>query len=151
MRVRFILPLIGLLLFAIGSYASLRFNRLTHPNSHKYFWWSSIRLDSDPLNRHPDRPVCDPVEASSAPCWEHVSLWVDPGGLAEAFMISALPAFLTGKALAGGLGHLGISEVKTFMLCTPVLVSVWYYFLAWFCVWCVRHLRRRLNRRLLQT
>jgi hypothetical protein len=50
---RLILPVIGLILFAGETYQSVRTNRLEERNPDRYFWWASIRLDSDPLNKHP--------------------------------------------------------------------------------------------------
>jgi hypothetical protein len=47
-RWRVVLPVIGIILFSVVSYHSLRVDRET-PS--RYFWWSSIRLDSDPSNR----------------------------------------------------------------------------------------------------
>lgn len=53
MRIRFslVLPAVGILLFAAVSLAAWR-NRENHV-SKNYFWWSSIRLNSDPQNHRP--------------------------------------------------------------------------------------------------
>jgi hypothetical protein len=44
-----ILPILGVLMFALGSYQSVRLNRIL--SSHKCYYWSVIRLDREPLNR----------------------------------------------------------------------------------------------------
>jgi len=57
-----VLPLCGLALFLQGSYQGFRFNRRIYANRlTRYFYWASLRLDPDPLNRHP-------VLESVAPC-----------------------------------------------------------------------------------
>jgi len=42
-------------------------------------------------------------------------------------MISAIPAFAVGAIAVGGLGRLGISQVSSFMVLMPLLISTWYY------------------------
>jgi hypothetical protein len=137
-----VLPLLGLLIFGIGSYGSYRFNQ--HTSIDKYYWWSSIRLDRDPLNRHPPvTPTCDPGDAN---CFQTISIWVDPGGLAIILMTSAFPVFFVGKTLAHILGRLGVSEVTTFMISVPIVMFAWYYFLSWLGFRIVARLRRRHQR-----
>jgi len=131
MKPRLILPAVGLFLFAFGTYGSVRFNREIPPNLHRYFWWSSIRLDSDPLNTQTESSYSCDASPKEAPCWESVSIWVDSGEFAKIFIICAFPAFLTGKVVVRGLGRIGISEVKTFMFAMPPLIFAWYYFVAW--------------------
>ena len=42
----------GLILFGLLTYGSIRVNRDTRYGHHRrYFWWGSVCLDSDPLNR----------------------------------------------------------------------------------------------------
>ena len=131
MRWRLVLPLVGLFLFSIGSIGSFRFNRQILYGSGKYFWWSSIRLDRDPLNKHPR--AMTPCNPATADClgWDPVSIWVDPGWLAKALMISAFPAFVAGASIVGILGRFGVSQVVTFMIVMPPLICAWYYFVAW--------------------
>jgi hypothetical protein len=63
-RWNLVLPLCGLALFLLGAYQGFRFTRRTYGiRPTRYFYWASIRLDSDPLNRHP-------VPESLAPCKE---------------------------------------------------------------------------------
>jgi hypothetical protein len=136
-----VLPLLGLLLFGVASYASYRFNQ--HTNIDKYYWWSSIRLDRDPLNRHP--AVTRSCNLGDADCvqWEPLSIWVEPGGFTMVLMTSAFPAFFLGKAVAHAVGRLGVSEVTTFMISVPILMFAWYYFLIWSGLQIVARLRRR--------
>jgi len=126
------LPALGLLLFALGTYKSVRFNRSQSVSSGKYFYWSSIRLDSDPINRHKVNSNACGVVASDQPlCWEPSSIWVEPGWLSEVFILSALSAFLAARPIVHGFARLGVSEVTTFMISVPLLVFGWFYLLGW--------------------
>ena len=59
MRWRPILCLWGLLLFGLLTYASVQGNReMRHGRHGRYFWWGSVRLDSDPLDKHPTLEPC---------------------------------------------------------------------------------------------
>jgi len=137
-RWRFVLPIIGLLLFTGVTYDSLRMNREVKNESGRYFWWSSIRLDSNPSSRRPSTPC----KNEGADCTEEpIYLWVDAGWLTKLLLLSALPALLIAKAIVDGLGRLGISEVATFMFFTPLLIAMWFYFVG-------RLLDRWVDRRL---
>jgi hypothetical protein len=48
-RWRVVLPAVGLLLFAGLTYDSVRINRENN-NAGRYFWWLTLRLDSEPGN-----------------------------------------------------------------------------------------------------
>jgi hypothetical protein len=127
------LPAIGLFLFSAESYHSVRTNREVQHTSSRYFWWSSVRLDSDPLNRHPEAKGATPCKNGEENCvtWELRYIWVDPALLTRFLMLSAFPAFVVGGLAVGDLGRLGISELSTFMLLMPVLIVAWYYFVGW--------------------
>jgi len=90
MRVRwqYLLPIVGLLLFAAVTYNSLPVNHATAHKS-RYFFWSAIRFDSDPQNKRSSAPCI----AGSADCegWELVAISVNPGWLGRTLFISALP------------------------------------------------------------
>jgi|SRR5215472_7520017 len=121
MRWRLILPALGLLLFAAEAYESNRdWNIQSSP--HRYVWWSFIRLDSDPLNRS--------IRKDKAG-WDLPYQIVDPGYLANASLLSGLPVFVASAFIMAGLSRLGVSQVLTFMISTPVLLFAWYYFLGW--------------------
>ena len=130
-RWRIVLPVIGLALFGAESYHSVRFNRETHQIPSRYFWWSSIRLDSDPLNRHPQGAT--PCKNGQVNCgtWVLRDTWVEPALLTRFQMLSAFPAFSVGGLAVGGLGRLGISQVPSFMFLMPLLIFAWYYFIGW--------------------
>src|SRR5215468_2779200 len=125
-RWRLILPILGLLLFGFGSYVSFRTERVNPLPSNRYFWWASIRLDRDPLGRPSSLPAPQQNEDGSI-TWDPVTRWVTPGPLAMFLMISAIPAFAVGAIAVGGLGRLGISQVSSFMVLMPLLISAWYY------------------------
>jgi len=117
---------VGLILFSGESYESWRMNRVAAPN--RYFWWSSIRLDSNPLDKH--FFVITTCKNSEENCFEfnRPFMTVEAGWLAKSLMYSAIPAFLAGAVVVGGLSLLGVSQVLSFMVSMPVLIFAWYYF-----------------------
>jgi hypothetical protein len=125
-RWRVVSPVIGIILFNVVSYHSLRVDRET-PS--RYFWWSSIRLDSDPSNRRNWGAI--PCQDGKENCWELRTKWVDPGLLEQFLMLSALPAFAVGGFAVRSLGRMGINQVSSFMFLMPVLICAWYYFIGW--------------------
>ena len=129
---RLILPVVGLLLFSFGSYES--FGHRVFPQG-RYFWWSSIRLDSDPLNKRfpSEQLLCRKNRDGSVDCVtvEPMAVYVDPGWLARCLFFAALPAFLLGAGIIGGLGRLGVSQVWSFMISMPLLISAWFSFVGW--------------------
>jgi hypothetical protein len=131
MRWRIILPIVGLIVFTGISYHSYRVGREGNAAGGRFYVWSTIRLDSDPLNRH-STPPCVPSEA---PCvyWDvsDVGLWHSPGTLEKIFGFSALPAFFIGLFVTYGLGRFGISEVLSYMVTMPLLIFAWFYFVGW--------------------
>ena len=129
MRFKLIFPTIGLLLFAGVTYSSYRGWQIQSTTG-RYFWWSSLRLDSDPLNKRL-AARCSNGEANCA-SWDLLQdTWGDPGWIAKGLMVSALPAFMVGAVIVHGLGHLGVNEVWSFLTSMPVLISAWYYFIGW--------------------
>jgi hypothetical protein len=132
MRWNLALPVSGLILFAVLSYDSLRVNReVFNGRPSRYFWWSSIRLNSDPLNKHSAVPAACKDGIEDCTTWDPVYIWVDPGWMEKALVISAFPAFIVGAGLVGGLARVGISEVSTFTVSMPVLIFAWFYFVGW--------------------
>lgn len=125
MRWRLFLPTLGLLLFALEAWESNREWRI-RPSPSRYSRWASIRLDSDPLNRD---PRSRDVSAQNRARWEGPLKIVDPGYLANASFFSGLPAFLSSMVVAAALSRLGVSQVLTFMISTPILLFAWYYLL----------------------
>jgi hypothetical protein len=130
-RWRMILPIIGLIFFSAVSYHSLRVNQETQRSPSRYFWWSSVRLDSDPANKRIHATTLCEDGKENCGNWDLADRWVDPGLLETFLMLSALPAFVVGRFIVGGLGRLGISQVSSFMFLMPVLIFVWYYFIGW--------------------
>jgi hypothetical protein len=127
-RWRFLLPTIGIVFFALVSYHSLRVNRGPEHGTGRYFWWSSFRLDSDPLNRRPEGSThCK--EGSDCVGWDEADYnFVEHGWLSRTLLVSAFPAFLVGWFIVVGLREVGISEVASFMVFMPLLIIAWYYF-----------------------
>jgi len=131
MRWRPTLCLWGLILFGLLTYASIQGNReMRHGRHGRYFWWGSVRLDSDPLDKHPKLEPC--TQHPDGDCaWEPLYIWVEPGLLEKALVLSALPAFLLGRAVVFGLARLGVNELTSFMSTMPVLILVWFYGVGW--------------------
>jgi hypothetical protein len=131
MRWRLALPVFGLILFGGVTRNSFHLNREIQRTPNRYFWWSSTRLDSDPLNRH--SLTTESCNDSAEKCldWTPVFIWVEPGWFAKSLMLSAFPAFVLGAVVVHGLGRLGISEVSSFMVLMPLLISAWFYFVGW--------------------
>lgn len=124
---KFILPLLGLVAFGLASYNFFRLNRESHMI--RYFYWSSIALDSDPLSKSETDLASCSTSTQEALCWEPGSIWGEPGWLSKSLMISAFPAFIAGLYIVHRLTRVGfaVSEVKTFMAIMPVLIFGWYY------------------------
>jgi hypothetical protein len=143
-RWRVILPIIGLLLFAGGTYYDVQFNR-SEVRSARYFWWSSIRLDRDPLNRHPELTPVEPCGNGNPNCvtWNPGFVWIEPGFTAKIMLISGLPAFSLGYVVVRTLSHFGVSELVTFMSAVPLLLVGWYFLLGWFFDWLSYRRRQR--------
>ena len=128
LSLRWILPILGLIVFSVISYSSFRWHRQYAKDSH-IFLWSSIHLDSDPLNRRPSNPrhtQCPPEEPDCFE-WDLSTLVVEPGFLTRALMISAFPAFIVGAVEVDLLGRLGVSQVASFMVPMPILIFAWFY------------------------
>jgi hypothetical protein len=132
-RWRVILPLSGLLLFGMGTYASLPLNHPFLSGTGRYFWWSALRLDSDPLNRHSSSRVAIACPDNPENCLslDPIAIWIDPGWLSKCFVISSLPAFLATLGIVRGLGRLGSSVVTSFFVSMPLLTLGWFYFVGW--------------------
>ena len=126
---RTFLPLIGILLFSVVSWRDFRVNREIHEHlPNKYFMWSAIRLDTDPANQRKwEFGTCREGEKNCV-TWDLKDTWVDPGVLDGFLLLTAFPAFILGRLTAGMLGTMGINQLTTFMLSTPVLLLLWYYF-----------------------
>lgn len=127
-RWRLFLPILGLFLFGVESYWSFRFNRELGSSPRRYYYWSSIRLDSDPLGTRYQGPCKSEYKGCD---WEPSWISIDSGYVAKAVMLLCLPAFALGAVAVTGLGHLGISELPSFLALMPVLVFAWLYLVGW--------------------
>lgn len=132
MRLRILLPILGIILFGCISYFSIRVRQKEFHFS-KYLFWANIRLDSDPLNR---------LSSSSSECKNNANnrnlicrdteyVIVHPSPIEKFFMISTLPAFLLGLLAVLELARFGINEVVSFLSLMPVLIAAWYYLVGW--------------------
>jgi hypothetical protein len=121
-----------LALFLLGTYGSFRFNRKVFGNrATRYFYWSSIRLDSDPMNQR-QYPYFLPCKGGVENCLQPQTIWgIEPGPVSKMLMLAVLPAFMFGKAIVRVLGRFGISEVATFLTLMPVLIFAWFYLIGW--------------------
>jgi hypothetical protein len=124
------LPIMGLCLFSWITWSSYETNVHRLQNS-RYFWWSSVRLDRDPLKKHPQPPSGRKVGEADEVGWDPEFIWVEPGIPARLLVLIAIPAFLVGSLVVNGLGQLGISQVWSFMIIMPILISGWLFFAGW--------------------
>jgi hypothetical protein len=129
---RVALPIFGLLLFSLVSWHSFRVNREEKQHLHvsnKYFYWSAIRLDTDPANRRNwDVGKCKETDEN---CWEVREGWIDPGLLDRFLLLIAFPVFVLGRVTVRFFGTMGINKLTSFLLLMPVLLLVWFYFVGW--------------------
>src|SRR5579871_6089529 len=126
MRWRSILCFWGLTLFGLVTLGSMQMSSLVrnHHQHTRYFWWGTMRLDSDPLNRHSE-PCIDAVEGDCFLDPEYI--WVTPGWAERALVLSAMPAMLLAIPIVRGLAHFGVSEFLSFMVTMPFLILAWFY------------------------
>lgn len=127
-RWRLLLPLAGLVVFGGLTKGAFFIDRVTPHNPHRYFWWFSIRLDWDPLNKQPHALVPSKDSQENSLGSDLKGMWIEPGLLPEWFMVSALPAFVLGIVTVHGLGRLGVNEVWSFLISMPILIFTWFYF-----------------------
>ena len=130
MRIRFsvILPVLGLLVFAAVTYRSMAANPEAQNVPNKYYRWSSLRLDTDPLNKNPQQTSrCESKNENCSGWQQQRDVWVTPGFLDRALIFSALPAFLAGTGLVIAFSTQGVDEVLTFMVSMPIFLFLWYY------------------------
>jgi hypothetical protein len=131
-RWRIALPLFGLVLFAVVTCQSIAGERLLVHNEGRYFWWSGMCLNSDPLNKRWKEPALCECSHIAKDCVEPISVDTYPSWVTRCLMILALPAFLVSAGTVQGMAHLGISEVVTFMTSMPLLICAWFYSVGWF-------------------
>jgi len=126
-----ILPVLGLVLFTVVTHKSMSINPPAETVPNKYYWWSSLRLDTDPLNRNP-KPA-SPCEGRKDGCADAAAsvTHVTPGWLDRLLTYSALPAFLAGAGLVITLSKRGVDEVLTFMVSMPIFLFFWFFFVGW--------------------
>ena len=125
MHWKLVLPVVGLMLFVGVTYQSLG----SHDATSRYFWWSSIPLNSEPLNK--SRSACK-HEIENCQVWGPEEIYVTTGLLPRVLMISAAPAFFVGSLIIEEFAWRGISEVPTFMVSMPLLIAGWFYLLGSF-------------------
>jgi hypothetical protein len=118
-RWKFFVPAIGLTLFLAETLHSWRIDHEVRGTPSRYFYWSSWRFDSDPLNNrvHSD--------------WDLPNLWIEPAYATRFLILSGLPAFAASLLVVSALARIGVSEAATFLITAPALLVAWYYFVGW--------------------
>jgi hypothetical protein len=120
LRWRFILPAAGLAAFA---FLSLQATRGYRP-ANRFFWWAGIPLDSKPLM--PAGSACkDGTDSCGA--WGPASIEKPQSLLAVSLILAALPAFISSELMVGEFSRVGLGEVYTFMILTPLFIVAWFY------------------------
>jgi len=71
------------------------------------------------------------ADAPGTTCFDPEYIWITPGLMQKALVLTALPAFLLGLGLVRGLAHLGVSELVSFMITMPVFITAWFYLAGW--------------------
>ena len=124
-RWQLILPVISLVLFGGVTHESLEGRRYEKVHG-LYFWWASIPLDTHDVDQDPS--ASGPCRAAENNCvsWEPRAI-ADPSWLTRALILSDFPAFVVGMPLVRILGCHGISEVWSFMILIPLLITAWSY------------------------
>src|SRR5258708_30112524 len=117
-------PMVGLILVAAVSYRSMPVNHHEQEAPRKYYWWSSLRLDSDPLNENPQLAAPCAIEKQNCSNGEFPNIKIVPSWLDRFLIISALPAFLAGSAMLVVLSEAGLDEVLPFMVSMPIFFFV---------------------------
>jgi hypothetical protein len=124
-----ILPLCGLVLFLLVTYHAFRQRGEFHRNHNdRYFYWSMIRLDTDPLNRYGRGRVPSPCASAEKDCmeWEPEIRYINPGFLVRFLILSALPSFLLESLIIHLMARLGVNELPVFLITTPIFICAWY-------------------------
>ena len=125
-----ILPLCGLGLFLLVTHHAFHQRNEFHRNHNdRYFYWSSVLLDTDPLNHYGRGHVPSPCTGGEKDCieWDPEIRWVDPGFVPRFLFISALPSFLVESLIIRLIARAGVNEVPVFLITTPILICAWYY------------------------
>ena len=127
-RWKWVLPVIGLALFFAQTYLSCRVHRETQRSASRYFWWSSVRLDSEPLNE-PSKVAQASCADGSQNCttWDLPNTWPESGLLAKVQIFSAFPAFIGCALVMVCTSRLGVSQIISFFVFMPASLFVWYY------------------------
>ena len=127
-RWEIVLPMLGFIFFTGISYHSYRQNGAI-PG--RFFLWSTLRLDSDPLGRHHPSP-CAKSENECVD-WDVATIYSSarPSRVERLFVLFALPAFVISLFITFGMGRFGISEVLSYMISMPLLISAWFFFVGW--------------------
>src|SRR5258708_12368138 len=89
-----ILALIGLFLFTAVAYRSMPANHHEREAPRRYYWWSSLRLDSDPLDRNPAPAKPCPEGIANCSNGETPNVKIAPGWLEKFLVVSPFPPFL---------------------------------------------------------
>ena len=122
----------GMILFSLLTYHAIRVNHeMRHGHSSRYFWWGGHRLDSDPLNKHPRKSPSCGQGTEDCSSWDPEYIWVTPGLMEKALVLTALPAIVCSLGLVRGLARLGVSESVSFFVAMPVFISAWFYAVGW--------------------
>lgn len=142
-----VLPIVGILLFSLVSWQSFKVNREIQQHlPSKYFYWSAIRLDTDPANRRNWDVGKRRDGDENCGGWELRAIWVEPSLFGTFVLLIAFPAFVLGRLIVGLLGTEGINQLTSFMLLMPVLLLIWFWFVGWvFDRWIHRRSKRSVS------
>jgi hypothetical protein len=124
MRLGYVLPILGLLLFAAQTVASLH---APMPESSRYFYWGALRIDrAHDEKRAPQTKRCDPNDASCAE-WDPDSLWIDASPMQETLLFSGIPAWIAIGVFMYLAAKVDVNQIACFFVTAPVLLTAWYW------------------------
>jgi hypothetical protein len=119
-----------MLLFGLITYGSMQEHRLMQRYHTSYFWWGSIRLDTDPLSTRSGLNQC--AQESEGNCYVDLGIrWGTHGWIEVAYLITAFPAYLPTAAVVRGLAFFGVSELLSFIVAMPLFTFGWFYTVGW--------------------
>jgi hypothetical protein len=129
-----IVPVLGMLLYGVLAYTSVRQNR--ELRTRRVFYFGALPLERAVKKVSPPTPTGDEVVG-----WDPESIWIDPGLLHKLVIITGFPAYVATLIGMNALVAAGVSQMWSFFLIfSPSLIG-WYYFVGW---WMDRKRHRKL-------
>jgi hypothetical protein len=124
---RVALPTAAVIAFGAISYGSYHNAQQHHQLQARYFVWSTLRLDSDPLGKRYPSPCANLNTGESCFVWEDLAIYRHPSNAERVFVLLDFPAMIVGMFVSFMLGRIGVNEIWTFMISIPLLTAAWCF------------------------